>query len=319
MVYNFFMKLVIQIPCYNEQDSILEVLKSIPKKIDGIDEIEVFIIDDASNDKTCEIAWEYGVEVLRHKTHLGLAQAFKSGLKYALEKKADILVNIDGDNQYVTDDIKKIIAPIVEKRSDIVIGVRPINNIKSFSLFKKIMQKFGSFVVKIITKDDVKDAASGFRAFNREALLKLNVFNNFTYTIETIIQAKYKNLRIENIAIRTNIQQGRKSKLFKNNFDYIFKQAKNIIRFFIIYRPCRFFSIISGLFFMLGLILGFRFLYFYLIHDGAGHIQSLILCAIVLILSFVCFMLAIVGDLFAINRKILEEIQYEIRQNKYKK
>ena len=182
-----------------------------------------------------------------------------------------------------------------------------------------MLQKLGSFVIKSLTKIDVKDAASGYRAYSRNALLKLNIFNDFTYTIESIIQAKYKNLSIKNVDINVNLQENRKSKLFKNNFDYIIKQAKNTVRFFIIYRPFKFFSIISALLFLFGFVLGARFLYFYLTNDGAGPIQSLILCAIILTLSFVCFMLAIVGDLFSINRKILEDIQFEIRQNKYKK
>lgn len=313
------MKLVIQIPCHNEQDSVLEVYNSIPKTINGIDEIEIFIINDASTDKTAEIAIQNNVKVLNLTQKQGLANAFKAGVKHALELKADILVNIDGDNQYKAQDIEKLIKPILNSNADIVIGTRPINKIKTFSPFKKLMQKFGSFMVKIISGIEIKDAASGYRAFSRNALLNLNIFNSFTYTIESIIQAKYKNLIIENVDIEVNLQKNRKSKLFKNSFDYIFKQAKNLIRFFIIYRPCRFFSIVANLLFGIGFILGLRFLYFYFNHSGSGHIQSLILCAIILTLSFVCYMLAIVGDLFSINRKILEDIQFEIRQEKYKK
>lgn len=318
-MYNFFMKLVIQIPCYNEQDNILEVLHSIPKKISGIDFIEIVVIDDNSSDNTVKIAQNFGVKVIKSDRHIGLAQIFKSGINYALENDADILVNIDGDNQYCASDIEKLVLPIIDNSADIVIGTRQINKIKTFSYFKKYLQKFGSACVKLISKEDVEDAASGFRAFNRNALLKLNIFNNFTYTIETIIQAKYKNLIIKSVEINTNTQLGRKSRLFKSDFDYVFKQAKNLIRFFIIYRACRFFNILSLIFFLFGLSLGLRFLYFYIISDGTGHIQSLILCAILLTFSFVCFMLAIVGDLFSINRKILEDIQFEIRQNKYKK
>lgn len=313
------MKLVIQIPCYNEQDNILEVLHSIPKKINGISLIEIIVLDDNSSDKTLQIAKNFDAKTLEFKQHIGLAQIFKSGVCCALENNADILVNIDGDNQYCACDIEKLIEPILNKKADIVIGTRPIDKIKTFSIIKKLLQKIGSACVKLISREDVKDAASGFRAFNRNALLKLNVFNNFTYTIETIIQAKCKNLIIKNVDININLQKERKSRLFKSNFDYIFKQAKNLIRFFIIYRPSRFFTIISSIFLIFGLILGLRFLYFYITHNGAGHIQSLILCAILSTLSFVCFMLAIIGDLFSINRKILEEIQYEIRQNKYKK
>lgn len=318
-MYNAFMKLIVQIPCHNEQECISEVLHSISKTILNIDEIEIVVINDGSSDKTCEIAREFGAKVVNIPQKSGLSNAFKIGVKNALLNKADILVNLDGDNQYCAYDIEKLIQPILNKEADVVIGTRPINKIKTFSLFKKFLQKFGSFMVKIISGIDIKDATSGFRAFNRNALLHLNIFNNFTYTIETIIQAKYKNLIVKNVDIRVNEQKNRKSKLFKNNFDYIYKQTKNLIRFFIIYRPAKFFSIISTLLFILGFVLGSRFLYFYFTQDGTGHVQSLILCAIILTLSFMCAMLAIVGDLFSINRKILEDIQFEIRQKKYKK
>ena len=317
-MYNHLMKLVIQIPCHNEQDRILEVLQSIPKNIGGIDETEIFVINDGSKDDTVKIASDFGVNVINISQKSGLSNAFKIGVDNALKNKADILVNLDGDNQYSANDIEKLIQPILNG-VDITIGARPIDKIETFSPLKKFLQKFGSFMVKIISGLDIKDAASGFRAFNRNAMLHLNVFNNFTYTIETLIQAKYKNLKVKNVDINVNKQKNRKSKLFKNNFDYIFKQAKNLIRFFIIYRPARFFSIISGLLFFIGLIIGLRFLYFYFISDGSGHIQSLILCAIILTMSFISAMLAIVGDLFSINRKILEEIRFEMRQNKYKK
>jgi len=317
-MYNLFMKLVIQIPCHNEQESILEVLQSIPKEIKGIDNIEIFVINDGSSDDTSKIAQNFGAKVIEISQKSGLANAFKVGLSNALKNKADILVNIDGDNQYCASDIEKLIQPILNG-ADIAIGTRPIDKIETFSPLKKFLQKFGSLMVKIISGLNVKDAASGFRAFNQNAMLHLNVFNNFTYTIETIIQAKYKNLIVKNVDISVNKQKNRKSKLFKNNFDYIFKQAKNLIRFFIIYRPAKFFSLLSSLLFITGFIIGARFLYFYFTQDGSGHIQSLILCTIILTLSFMSGMLAIVGDLFSINRKILEDIQFELRQNKYKK
>ena len=318
-MYNTFMKLVIQIPCYNEQESILGVLNSIPKNIEGIDEIDVVVINDGSQDETSKIARDFGVKVVDIPQKIGLSNVFKIGVKNALENNADILVNIDGDNQYCASDIEKLIKPILHNDVDITVGVRPVDKIREFSLFKKIMQKFGSFMVKIISGVDIKDAASGFRALNQKAMMHLNIFNNFTYTVEMIIQANYKNLVLKNVDISVNEQKNRKSKLFKSSFDYIFKQAKNLIRFFIIYRPCRFFTIISTILFFIGFVIGLRFLYYYFNFDGAGHIQSLILCAIILTMSFVCFMLAIVGDLFSINRKILEDIQFEIRQNKYKK
>ena len=313
------MKLVIQIPCNNEQESISEVLENLPKNINGIDEIEILVIDDGSIDDTLKTVQEYNVKCLRFPKKTGLSNVFKKGIIKALEMNADILVNIDGDNQYCSCDIEKLIQPILKNNADMVIGARPINKIKTFSLAKKFFQKLGSFVVKIISSTEIKDASSGFRAFSKNALLNFNIFNDFTYTIETIIQASKKNLIIENIDIDVNEQKSRKSRLFKNNFDYIFKQAINIIRFFIIYSPCRFFLIFANLLAFVAFVLGFRYLYFYFNHDGIGHVQSLILCAIIFTMSFISYMLAIVGDLFSINRKILEDIQYEIRLKKYKK
>jgi len=308
------MKLVIQIPSYNEESGIGAVLEHLPKNINGIDEIKVVVLDDASSDKTFEIASKYNVEVLTCKKHLGLSNVFKIGVEYALSNNADILVNIDGDNQYNASDIEKLIEPIMLNIADITVGARPIDNIKTFSLFKKIMQKIGSYMVKLVSRIDIKDAPSGFRAFNKKALLNINIFNPFSYTIESIIQAYVKNLVVKNVDIRVNEQKKRKSRLFKNDFDYIFKQTKNIIRFFIIYRPARFFALFGFLLLVISVFIGMRFLYY-----STGHIQSLILCSILAILSFICFTLAILGDLISINRKLLEDIRYELRCQKYKK
>ncbi|MBR2069007.1 MAG: glycosyltransferase family 2 protein [Candidatus Gastranaerophilales bacterium] len=308
------MKLVIQIPAHNEEASIGAVLEGLPKKIEGIDEIINVVLDDGSNDETKKIASEHNAKIISFKKRQGLSSIFKLGVEYALFCQADILVNIDGDNQYKASDIEKLIKPILQNEADITIGARPIDKIKNFSFFKKNLQKFGSFMVKLISREDVKDAPSGFRAFNTNALLHLNIFNPFSYTIESIIQAHNKNLIIKNIDIEINEQENRKSKLFKNNFDYIFEQTKNLIRFFIIYRPARFFILFGTLLFLIGFSIGIRFLFY-----QNGHIQSLILCAIVLTLSFICYTLAILGDLLSINRKLLEEIRYELRYKKYKK
>lgn len=308
------MKLVIQIPCFNEKDNIKAVLEDIPKKINSIDEIYVLVIDDGSKDETSEIAKEFGAdEIIKFNKNYGLSHAFKAGLKRALSLKADILVNLDGDNQYCAKSIEKLIQPILEKKADIVLGTRPIDKIETFSPLKKALQKFGSFVVKVISKEDIKDAATGFRAFSRQAIMNLNIFNPFSYTIESIIQANIKNLKIENVEIEVNEQKNRKSRLFKNSFIYIYKQMKNLIRFYIIYRPARFFISIANIFLVLGLLLGGRFLYFFFSSSGSGHVQSLILCAIILILAFFCYLLAIIGDLFSINRKLLEEIQFLLK------
>ena len=318
-MYNPFMKLIIQIPAHNEQESILEVLQSIPKKIKNIDEIEIFVLNDGSNDKTSQICKENNVNVIDIYPQKGLSYTFKSGIENALKNKADILVNLDGDNQYNAKDIEKLITPIIENKADITIGARPIDKISTFTPFKKFLQKFGSSIVSQFIKTPIKDATSGFRALNRNAMLKLNIFNNFTYTIEMLIQAKFKNLSIVNVDITTNPQPNRKSRLFKNNLDYIIKQSKNLIRFFIVYKPSQFFGVFSLILFIIGLLIGARFLYYFINFEGNGHIQSLILCTIIMTLSFICAMLAIVGDLFSINRKLLEDIQLEIRQNKYKK
>ena len=318
-MYNCSMKLVVQIPCFNEEANIESVLKNIPNNIDNIDEIKIIVLDDGSTDETPQIAKKMGAKVISSNNKLGLANTFKTGIIQALEENADILVNIDGDNQYNPKDIKKLIEPILQNSCDIVIGTRPIDKIKTFSIFKKILQKLGSYIVKVISQIDIQDAASGYRAYSKKALLNINIFNSFSNTNETIIQAKNKNLIIKNVNIRVNPQKNRKSKLFKNNFDYIFKQAKTTIRFFIIYRPVKFFTTLANIFLLTGMILGIRFIYYYIMHDGSGHVQSLILCSIVIILAFLLYMIAILGDLFTINRKLLEDIQLELRQKKYKK
>ena len=310
------MKLIIQIPCFNEEDNISKVLDKLPKSIKAIDEIEIVVLDDNSTDKTIEIAKNYNVKIIKAKQHIGLSGIFNKGIEYAIENNADILVNIDGDNQYKPNEIEKLIQPIINNDADIVIGARPINKIKTFSPVKKLLQKLGSLIVKIISQINIKDAASGFRAYNKDAIIKTIIYNDYTYTIESIIQAKSKNLTIKNIDIEVNEQNNRKSKLVKNNFSYILKQGINLIRFFIIYSPVKFFGIISLVLFSIATIIGIRFLYFFFNNGGKGHIQSLILCAIIFILSFIIANIAILSDILSINRKVSENIQEKLRQNK---
>ena len=310
------MKLIIQIPCFNEEDNISKVLDKLPKSIKAIDKIEIVVLDDNSTDKTIEIAKNYNVKIIKAKQHIGLSGIFNKGIEYAIENNADILVNIDGDNQYKPNEIEKLIQPIINNDADIVIGTRPINKIKTFSPVKKLLQKLGSLIVKIISQINIKDAASGFRAYNKDAIIKTIIYNNYTYTIESIIQAKSKNLTIKNIDIEVNEQNNRKSKLVKNNFSYILKQGINLIRFFIIYSPVKFFGIISLVLFSIATIIGIRFLYFFFNNGGKGHIQSLILCAIIFILSFIIANIAILSDILSINRKVSENIQEKLRQNK---
>lgn len=308
------MKLVIQIPCYNEEATLATALLALPKSIDGIDEIEILIIDDGSTDKTLEVARANGVKNFAIlPTNLGLAKAFITGIAKSLELGADIIVNTDADNQYCADDIKEIVKPILEKKADIVIGARPISNIEHFSPVKKLLQKLGSWVMRLVSSTKIEDATSGFRAFSRNAALQINVFDNYTYTLETIIQAKAKGMEIISVPIRVNPEL-RKSKLIKTVFDYIKRSTFTMMRMFIVYRPFRFFAFIGTLFLIPGLLLGARFLYFYIINSGSGHIQSLILSAILILTGVQVGLIAVLADLLSINRKLLEDIQTRLKQ-----
>ena len=307
------MKLVIQIPCLNEEKSLPITLEALPKKIDGIDEIEVLIIDDGSTDKTVEVARSYGVNhIISFPKNKGLAKAFVAGLNKALEIGADIIVNTDADNQYSANDIEKLIKPILEKKSDIVIGARPVADIESFSLLKKILQKLGSWVMRRISSTEVKDAPSGFRAFSKNAALQLNIFDSYTYTLETIIQSGAKSLTITNVDVGVNPEL-RKSRLFKNMFVYISRSIFTMLRMFIVYRPFRFFIICALIALFIGLVLSGRFLYFYLIGDGKGHIQSLIFSAIFLLTGVQTALIAVLAELVSINRKLIEDVQKRVK------
>ncbi len=313
------MKLVIQIPCYNEEQSLPVTLRDLPRHIDGIDEIEILVIDDGSTDKTVEVASELGVdEVISLGANKGLAKAFVAGINKALDMGADIIVNTDADNQYDASYIKDIVKPLLENKADIVIGARPVSDIKHFSRLKKILQKLGSFVMRCVSKTDVKDAPSGFRAFSRNAALQLNVFDNYTYTLETIIQAKAKGLVIESVEVGVNPEL-RKSRLFSNMFIYIRRSVFTMLRMFIIYRPFRFFVTFGSLFLLAGVILGGRFLYYYAVGSGQGHIQSLILAAILLLTGVQVVLIAVLSELISINRKLLEDIQRMVKSSGLKK
>lgn len=309
------MKLVIQIPCLNEEATLAQALSELPKTIEGIDEIEILIIDDGSADKTIEVARRNGVkdfEIL--PTNLGLAKAFSTGLRKALQMGADIIVNTDADNQYCAADIVKLVEPIIKRQADIVIGARPIEEIQHFSCIKKMLQKFGSSVMRLVSSTEIADATSGFRAFSRDAALQINVFDNYTYTLETIIQAKAKGLEIVSVPIRVNPQL-RKSRLIKNVFDYIKRSTFTMLRMFIVYRPFRFFAIIGLLFLIPGLLVGLRFLYFYLFGSGSGHVQSLILAAVLVLTGVQIGLIAVLADLLSVNRKLLEDIQTRLKKH----
>lgn len=308
------MKLIIQIPCYNEEETLPVTIGELPKEISGIDIIETLLIDDGSTDKSVEVARSLGVDhIVELQNNKGLARTFMAGIQECIKLEADIIVNTDADNQYNAEDIEKLVRPILDKKVDIVIGTRPIERIKHFSPFKKFLQKVGSFMIRLLSSTGTEDAPSGFRAFTREAALSLNVFDNYTYTLETVIQSKSKGLKIASVPIRVNSTY-RKSRLIKNIFDYVRKSAFTMIRMFIIYRPFRFFAIIGGVLFGLGLIIWLRFLYFYFLDSGTGHIQSLIMAAILMIIGFQTGMLAIISDLLAINRKLVEDIQIRIKK-----
>ena len=306
------------VPCYNEEETLSETINDIPEKIDGIDEIEILVVNDGSTDTTTQVARELKVNyIVEFPKNLGLARAFDAGLKNCVKYGADIIVNLDADNQYCAEDIPKLIKPLLENKADIVIGARPIEKIKNFSPVKKILQKLGSYVMKKISGADILDAPSGFRAFSRYAAKRINIFDNYTYTMESIIQAQRKGLSIVSVPIRVNENDfARPSRLIKNNFQYIFRSAKTMIRFFIIYHPFRFFASLAAFFFILGFGIGLRFLYFYFLGDGAGHIQSLILCGLLITVSFQTALLAIIADLMGINRKLIEDVQIKVQNIK---
>ena len=313
------MKLIIQIPCYNEEIALPVTLSQLPAHIDGIDEIEVLIADDGSTDRTLEIAKEYGVKYIETTTHhRGLARTFMMGIQRALAEGADIIVNTDADNQYCADDIEKLVKPILEKQADIVIGARPIKDIPEFSFLKKVLQSLGSRVVRLLSSTATEDAPSGFRAFSREAALTLNVFDNYSYTIETVIQSKTKGLHICSVPIRVNPCY-RKSRLMTSMFQYIRKSIFTLGRMFIIYRPFRFFAIIGGLIFLSGLIVLTRFLFLYMSGQGNGHVQSLIISSILLIIGFQTGIFGVFADLMGINRKLIEDVQIRVKRLENKK
>jgi glycosyltransferase involved in cell wall biosynthesis len=304
------MKLIIQIPCYNEEATLPVTLADLPKQIDGIDEIEVLVIDDGSRDRTIQIAREHGVHhVVGFPRNKGLARGFMLGIQSCLSRGADIIVNTDADNQYCGADIEKLVRPILEGTADIVIGARPISSIEHFSPVKKLLQKLGSTVVKLVSGTTVQDAPSGFRAFSRDAALALNVFNKYTYTLETIIQAGQKNLNVVSVPIRVN-RDLRPSRLVRSIPAYVRKSMVTIVRMFVVYRPFRFFMVTGGTVFFLGAVIAARFLYYYLVlGQGTGKIQSLILAAVLLMMGFHTMLLAFVTDLLSVNRRLLEELQ----------
>ena len=308
------MKLIVQIPCFDEETTLPETLRDIPRHISGVDQIEILVIDDGSTDQTSQVARECGVEhVVRFKVNQGLARGFMVGLQTALHLGADIIVNTDADNQYSGGDIPKLIQPILEGRADVVIGDREVESIRHFSTTKKFLQRVGSWVVRVASGTRIPDAPSGFRAFSREAALRTNIVSGYTYTLETIIQAGHNRLAIAHVPVRTN-PKTRESRLISNIWRYIWISASTIIRTYAMYQPLRFFSTIGVIIFTIGLIISARYIYYMSIGEGAGHIQSLILAAVLMMLGFQTIVIGLISDLIAANRRLSEEIVYRLRK-----
>lgn len=307
------MKLIIQIPCYNEAGTLAITLAALPRHVTGFDIVEWLVVDDGSLDDTVNVAKMNGVDyVVRHTHNQGLARAFMTGLDACLRMGADVIVNTDADNQYNADDIPALTLPIVNHHAEIVVGARPIETIEHFSPVKKLLQKLGSWVVQVASKTDIPDAPSGFRAISRSAAQRLMVFSDYTYTLETIIQAGQKNMAIISVPIRVN-DDLRPSRLLKSIPSYIKLSIATIVRIFIIYRPFRFFGTIGTVLFSAGFLIGLRFLMFYLCGEGDGHVQSLILASALLVTGFQTLLVAFLADLLAANRKLMEDVRYRLR------
>jgi len=306
------MKLIIQIPCYNEAETLSIALAALPRHVEGFDVVEWLIIDDGSEDNTVEVAKANSVDhVVRHTRNQGLAQAFMTGLDACLNLGAEVIINTDADNQYNADDIPALVAPILEHRADIVVGTRPIETIEHFSPLKKLLQKLGSWVVRVASKTEIPDAPSGFRAMSRTAAQRMMVFNDYTYTLETIIQAGQKNMAITSVPVRVN-KELRPSRLVKSIPSYIKRSIVTIVRIFIIYRPFRFFGIIGVVIFSAGFLIGLRFLWKFFGGEGEGHVQSLILAGLLLSVGFQVLLIAVVADLLAANRRLIEDVRYKV-------
>jgi glycosyltransferase involved in cell wall biosynthesis len=309
------MKLIVQIPCFNEAESLPVTLAALPRTVPGCDAVEWLVIDDGSRDDTAGVAQRCGVDhVIRHPNNRGLAAAFMTGLEAAARLGADIIVNTDADNQYDARDIETLVRPILEGRAEFVIGARPIDSTLHFSWLKRRLQVLGSGVVRLASRTSVADAPSGFRAMTRDVALRLNVFNSYTYTLETIIQAGSSNMRVLSVPIRTNPDL-RPSRLVRSTRNYVFRSVTTIVRIFATYRPMLFFWILGGIFATAGIAAGVRFLVYAVLGQGSGHVQSVIFSAMCVTVSFLLFMLGFLADLMATNRRLLERIEWRLRRS----
>jgi glycosyltransferase involved in cell wall biosynthesis len=300
------MKLIVQIPCYNEEATLPQTLADIPRQFEGVDEVEVLIVDDGSSDNTVAVAKAHGVEhIIRHKNNQGLARAFKTGLDASIRKGADIIVNTDGDNQYRGKYIADLIAPILAGEADIVIGDRQVGANQHFSKIKQCLQALGSFVVRRLSKTEVPDAVSGFRAISRSAAIGMNILSPFSYTIEMLIQAGQRKLAIISVPIETNAPT-RKSRLFKTVPHFLQKSLTTMVRAYTMYHPLRMFFLLGTILLIIGAIPVGRFLYFFVVGEGTGHIQSLVLGGTFLIMGFMSYLVSLIADIINFNRQLIE-------------
>jgi len=307
-------KLVIQIPCLNEEGTLPATLADLPREIPGVEEIEVIVVDDGSTDRTSAVAREQGVAaVVRAPVNQGLARAFSAGLDAALKRGADIIVNTDADNQYKGSCVPALIAPILHGEADMVVGNRNPSRVAHFSPVKRTLQVLGSWIVRGLSGTTLPDVTSGFRAFSREAALRMNVVSDFTYTLETIIQAGTKQLSITHVDVDVN-PVTRPSRLFSGASRYVIRSVATIVRIYALYNPLRVFSMIGTLLIVAGSLIGTRFLYDYLTVGGAGHIQSLILAAVLLLAGFQTVLIGLVSDLIGSSRRMLEDALLRIRR-----
>lgn len=308
------MKLIVQIPCFNEEKTLPQTVRDIPRDIEGIDSVEILIINDGSTDRTVEVARQLGVDhIVQNRGNKGLAMSFMNGLSVCLDLGADIIVNTDGDNQYQGADIAKLVQPVIKGEADLVVGDRKTETIAHFGFMKKKLQKIGSMVVRLLSGTTVPDAVSGFRAFSREAAMQINIVSAYSYTVETIIQAGNKKLKIASVPVGTN-PKTRESRLMKSIPRFIVQQISTMVRMYTMFKPLRAFFIVGMICIIGALIPSVRFLIFYLAGQGGGHIQSLILAAILFILGFQVIIVGLLGDVISFNRKLIEETLLRVRR-----